>query len=137
MERINDSYKLSTGKFIHPNNGIIGLTECDDLKIYEGYDGTWTTKDEAFNEDDIDLTDVERTEIALYMSDLWRKLADTLSNKITAEWLQSIHPELFLWQAGKLKEFCIENTITYKECYGDGSIMFPKFTEKFNYRYRD
>ena len=76
MERINDSYKLSTGKLIHPNRGIIGITEHEiGYKIYEGYDGSWTTKDDAFDEDDIELTDIELKEIALYMSDLWRAMA--------------------------------------------------------------
>ncbi len=78
MEKIKDSYKLSTGKIIHPNRGIIGLREHEGFKIYEGYDGSWTTKENAFDEDDIELTDSELKEIALYMSDLWRAWANVL-----------------------------------------------------------
>ena len=74
MERIKDSYRLSTGKMIHPNRGIIGLTEVDGLKIYEGYDGTWTTEESAF--EDPELTRDEIREIASYMRDLWGMLAD-------------------------------------------------------------
>lgn len=83
MERISESYELSTGKLIHPNRGIIGLTEYGGFKIYEGYDGTWTTEEEAFDEEYIELTNAELTnaeqkEIALYMSDLWRAMANSL-----------------------------------------------------------
>lgn len=78
MERINDSYKLSTGKIIHPNNGIIGLSEVDGFKVYEGYDGSWSTEDTAYDQEDVDLTNTELKEIALYMSNLWKNMADEL-----------------------------------------------------------
>lgn len=78
MEKINDSYKLNTGKMIHPNMGIIGLTEYEGFKIYEGYDGTWATKKDGFYQDVIELTNEEQKEIALYMSDLWRAMANSL-----------------------------------------------------------
>ena len=35
MEIINDSYKLSTGKVIHPNRGIIELTDEKLIEITE------------------------------------------------------------------------------------------------------
>lgn len=78
MKLINtDSYLLSTGKEIHPNCGIIGLTEVKGLKIYEGYDGSWIAENEiegtAYTKDDIELTNKELKEIALYMRDLWNR----------------------------------------------------------------
>ena len=50
--------------------------------------------------------------------------------RITAEWLCNIHPELNIARAGDLKRFCTEKTIVNKECYGDGSIMYPKWKEE-------
>lgn len=78
-----DSYLLSTGKLIHPNRGIIGLTEAEEgLKIYEGYDGDWVIESEiegsAYTKDNIELTNEEVREIAEYMSKLWQRLADSL-----------------------------------------------------------
>lgn len=79
MKIINrHSYLLSTGKEMHPNRGIIGLTETEGLKIYEGYDGSWTTEKEALEDEDIELTNKELKEIALYMSQLWHKFASEL-----------------------------------------------------------
>ena len=78
MELTSEGYKLSTGKTIDPNNGIIGLTETKGFKIYEGYDGTYITEKEAIDEDDIELTNEELKEIALYMSQLWLKYANVL-----------------------------------------------------------
>lgn len=83
MERIGESYKLSTGKVIHPNRGIIGISEVENLKIYEGYDGSYTTMDDIYkggflNKHNIDLTNEELKEIALYMSEVWLKLANNI-----------------------------------------------------------
>ena len=84
MKRIDDEYILTTGKRIYPNRGIIGLTEVGgEFKIYEGYDGTWLTEGEvnqnnAYSEDDIELTNAEVEEIATYMSWRWLKLAHNL-----------------------------------------------------------
>ncbi len=74
-----DSYLLSTGKTIHPNKGIIGLTEVEEFKIYEGYDGTWTTEDEVVEKEFIDLTNEELKEIAFYMAELWDKYLKQLN----------------------------------------------------------
>ena len=48
---------------------------------------------------------------------------------ITEEYLMTIHPDLTFLQAGSLIEFCNGYRIRYKECYGDGSIMYPKWLE--------
>lgn len=69
----NDSYELTTGKVIHPNNGIIGLREVEGFKIFEGYDGSWITESEEDEPELIELTNEEVKEIALYMSELWLK----------------------------------------------------------------
>lgn len=84
MELVNrDEYILSTGKKIMPHKGIIGLTEeGGEFKIYEGYDGSWIAENEikgtGYTKDDIELTNEELKEIALYMSELWRKFASEL-----------------------------------------------------------
>lgn len=48
---------------------------------------------------------------------------------LTAEYLKTIHPELTMTECTLLLEFCKANTITYRSCYGDGSIMFPKWVD--------
>lgn len=79
MQKIKDGYKLTTGKKIYPNKGILGISECDErFRIYEGYDGFWTTEEDAFYKDEIELTNVELKEIALYTAELWRAMANSL-----------------------------------------------------------
>lgn len=78
MKLIGKGYKLSTGKIITPNNGIIGLTEINGFEISEGYDGTYITEKEAAFQEDIELTNQELKEIALYMSQLWMNYANIL-----------------------------------------------------------
>jgi hypothetical protein len=39
--------------------------------------------------------------------------------------LLRLHPEISIAEAFELLEFAEENTITYKTCYGDGSIICP------------
>lgn len=46
---------------------------------------------------------------------------------ISAEFLMKVHPELNIEEAESLKEYAKNNTIIYKECYGDGSIIFPEW----------
>lgn len=98
MELINkDSYELSTGKVIHPNRGIIGLTEAEEgLRIYEGYDGNWIVESEiegsAYTKDNIELTNEEVREIAIYMSKLWQRLAD--GETCTIKTLEALSLEL-------------------------------------------
>lgn len=48
---------------------------------------------------------------------------------ITETFLLESHPELSPEEAANLREFLVDNTITHKECYGDGSIMYPKWKE--------
>jgi hypothetical protein len=50
---------------------------------------------------------------------------------ITVEFLQSKHPHLTKWQAEDLLKFCKERTITHTQCYGDGSIMYPKWVKEW------
>lgn len=51
------------------------------------------------------------------------------SSLITVEWLMQLHPELDPEQAEEYRRFCRSKTIVFKECYGDGSIMWPKYQE--------
>jgi hypothetical protein len=48
-------------------------------------------------------------------------------NGISAEWLMSMHPELKPEDAEAYRSFCQGSTIVYRECYGDGSIMWPRW----------
>jgi len=47
------------------------------------------------------------------------------SDFITPEWLMEIHHGLTKDEAHLLWMFCHVHTIRFKECYGDGQIMFP------------
>lgn len=51
--------------------------------------------------------------------------------RITAEWLMSIHLELDEDEAELYRQFCQRNTIVFQACYGDGTIMWPKW-QAFN-----
>lgn len=46
---------------------------------------------------------------------------------INAEYLMTIHPELSKGEAESLKEFALSKTIALKQCYGDGSIIYPQW----------
>ncbi len=50
-----------------------------------------------------------------------------LDEFLSVEYLIKKHPTLSHELAENLLEFCKINTIRYKVCYGDGSIMFPKW----------
>lgn len=49
---------------------------------------------------------------------------------INVEYLMNLHPELTKEDAESLKEFSNSKTIEYKECYGDGSIMYPLWKQE-------
>ena len=51
---------------------------------------------------------------------------------INAEYLMELHPELNKEEAESLKEYAASRTIEYKECYGDGSIIYPKWKKENN-----
>lgn len=62
----NHDYVLSTGKVVHCNLGIIGISEfrgC--IELYEGYDSEL--------DDERDLTKEEKVELADYVISLWNK----------------------------------------------------------------
>ncbi len=40
-----------------------------------------------------------------------------------------LHPLLVPVEAARLLRFCKKHTINYESCYGDGSIMYPKWKE--------
>lgn len=48
---------------------------------------------------------------------------------VDVEYLIRIHTELSIDEAKDLLEFLKGTTIRYKECYGSGSIMYPKWLE--------
>jgi len=48
---------------------------------------------------------------------------------LSVSYLMEKHPEINESEAKKLLEFCEKHTIRYKECYGDGRIMYPKWKE--------
>jgi len=52
---------------------------------------------------------------------------------ISTDYLMGLHPELNIEEADSLKEYANSHTISYRECYGDGSIIYPKWKEA-NYR---
>lgn len=59
--------------------------------------------------------------------DIFENLAVGHHEEITAEWLMQMHPSLNAEEAEEYRLFCKRSTITFKGCYGDGSIMWPKW----------
>ena len=51
---------------------------------------------------------------------------------ISTDYLMVLHPELNREEAESLKEYANSNTINYKECYSDGSIIYPRWKEVNN-----
>jgi hypothetical protein len=49
--------------------------------------------------------------------------------KLSVPYLMKLHPELSEQEAAEYLAFCKSKTISYKECYGDGSIMMPEWKE--------
>lgn len=80
MERTADGYKLSTGREVYANGGIIGIGERASGSLFasQGYDGH-LSGDDSFVVDAEDLdelfTPAERQEIAAYMIKLWQEWA--------------------------------------------------------------
>jgi hypothetical protein len=52
-----------------------------------------------------------------------------IDDLISVEHLMNLHKELTNVEAESLLKYCKEHSIQYKACYGDGSIMFPKWKE--------
>lgn len=48
---------------------------------------------------------------------------------LSIKYLKFLHPELNNKKLKSLLTFCRQHTISHKECYGDGSIMFLMWTE--------
>lgn len=48
-------------------------------------------------------------------------------DEITTEWIMEQHPSLDKEDAEEYRLFCKRSTIVFKGCYGDGSIMWPKW----------
>lgn len=67
-----DKIIMDDGHVYYVNNGSIGLSP--EGNISQGYDGTVTNFDYSDHSDTIPSTHVR--EIALYMSDAWKKLAE-------------------------------------------------------------
>lgn len=44
---------------------------------------------------------------------------------ITPQWLMQQHHGLTMDEAQLLWLFCVIHTIRFKECYGEGQVMFP------------
>lgn len=65
-------YRLTSGREIYANRGILGLGLASDDTLYEGYDGHITDADEY---DDGRLTPAERRQIADQMIARWQAWA--------------------------------------------------------------
>lgn len=48
-------------------------------------------------------------------------------DEVTVLWLMQQHPELSADEAEEYRLFCQRNTIVFRGCYGDGSIMWPRW----------
>ena len=61
---------------------------------------------------------------------------ETDDDKISVEFLMSKH-NLPKKQAESLLNFCHEHTIRYKQCYGEGQIMFPKWINNLTNKHNE
>ena len=59
-------------------------------------------------------------------------ISDVSDRNLNVGDLKEKHPELTLDEALSLLKFCRENTIWLLGCYGDGSIMYPKWREQYD-----
>lgn len=71
-------YHLTTGRTFSANDGILGLTPEEPLKLFHGYDGQvqdgheeWMHPEDTWDE----FTPAERQEIAEFMTALWKAWA--------------------------------------------------------------
>jgi len=46
---------------------------------------------------------------------------------LTVDYLMQLHPALNRTQAESLLKFCNEHTIYYRECYGNGDLLFSRW----------
>jgi len=58
---------------------------------------------------------------------MWESMSKDHPDEITSAWLMEKHPELTPEEAEEYRLFCKANTIVFKGCYGDGSIMWPRW----------
>jgi hypothetical protein len=85
----DDEIILSTGKRVYVHGPIVGLalTTCDrtdNLKVFFGSDGSipWPVPEWVKNQDVVQqrfITDPEMKELATFMAEKWKQLADSLS----------------------------------------------------------
>ena len=76
----DDTIRLSSGREIYANNGILGMSAgmaAEGIKYTDGYDGsTYTRKSHDKDEYTDEWTPAERQELAEYVIGLWRAWAD-------------------------------------------------------------
>ena len=68
-----------------------------------------------------------RKEARDFARKFFETMADGKHDAITADWLRERHPELSSEEAEEYRVFCRSHTIVFRECYGDGQIMWPKW----------
>jgi len=50
---------------------------------------------------------------------------------ISVDYLMGLHPELNRQEAKSLKDFANKKTIKLRDCYNDGSIIYPQWKEYY------
>ena len=73
MKIENDIIYFSSGRELHVNGGIVGISPI--LDVFEGYDGIIQS---ALYMESQDLTFYELTELADYMVNKWKELKENL-----------------------------------------------------------
>lgn len=58
------------------------------------------------------------------------KVVKEMDELLSVNYLMQVHPNLSEEGANSLLEFAKSHTIRYKECYGDGSIIFPMWNKE-------
>jgi len=90
MEPFGKGYRLSTGREIDANGGILGIGHRDPSVCSEGWDGSVDAsypRDEWMDEDGMPapFTDEERAEVAAYMIGLWATFGGFYAQRYPSE----------------------------------------------------
>jgi len=93
------------------------------LKEAQMHDGI--NKHLKYDNIDCYTSDLMQSYANYYHQEKLKPVPSTTQLYISAEYLQGLHPELSIEEAESLNQFARGKTMELRECYGDGSIMYP------------
>lgn len=93
----------------------------------------WKELREAFFKECVEIKENELPNIIIHPHNLFEWFKNEIEeslirpNMINVSYLMFLHPELTFKEAEDLKKFSEKHTISFKTCYGNGEIMYPKW----------